>query len=228
MILSFSVLDELPYTWTISLRGHSENLPALRKKIDNWVWKSPTSVWLVFLFPCIIKSSLPWSSGFYYSKLNEWRILTVTGWCSLSLWKLSWSYCEIRTHDSDGFDHWQIYWLIYTQWRTFKLSFNGTIWQTVIHTNQKYKQSNLPPLTPTSPLPCSFILSIHNPHDLFPPLLILTKDYLRVEMNWRSIYYFFARRIDEEKEKFSSRQIWPVNRIPVHWNLLERREVNGL
>ena len=35
MILSFSVLDELPYTWTISLRGHSENLPALRKKIDT-------------------------------------------------------------------------------------------------------------------------------------------------------------------------------------------------
>ena len=100
---------------------------------------------------------------------------------SESQWKLSWSYCEIRTHDSDRFlfkrcrwtlgphsspfvviiynwqllprryDHWLIYWLIYTQWRTFKLSFNGTIWQTVIHTNQKYKQSNLPPLlTPTS------------------------------------------------------------------------------
>ena len=33
----------------------------------------------------------------HYLKLNYWRILT--GWCSLSVWKISWSYREMRTHD---------------------------------------------------------------------------------------------------------------------------------
>ena len=183
------------------------------------------------------------------------------------VWKISWSYCEIRTH---YFKHCLTtlnFFASYSESYASSISVSRLFFHPAILMTSPYPSH---PSSPPRPIVClsshsspflSFLLTISSwkivsvaskptpsSHQVPSRLLVFgeTSDLFGpcISLGWmrkvgklgvfqgvskrrggRSIFLYIELK-GSGAPKFLSRKIWPVSRIPVHWGLFERRELD--